>query len=198
MEPKSPADYGAAWKLIVERPRTIVAAPETTLCADRGLSERRRALIMLPCSFFSLRGGVMSIHSVPVITELDAARIRELGARLPNGGEGYAAVSRLIEKVTQEADIVPGQRVAADVVTVNSTVSFRDELTGTEHRVTVVYPAEMSIAERRISVLSPVGSALLGRSVGAVTSFELPDGSSRRIRVLELHYQPEASGEYTR
>ena len=137
-------------------------------------------------------------NSLPVITELDAARIQELGNRLPNGGKGYAALGRLIEKVTQEAEIVPGPRVAADVVTVNSTVSFRDELTGTVHRVSVVYPEEMSMAHRRISVLSPVGSALLGRTVGSVASFELPDGTSREIRVLELHYQPEASGEYTR
>jgi regulator of nucleoside diphosphate kinase len=136
--------------------------------------------------------------SLPVITELDAARIQDLGSRLPNGGRGYAALDRLIEKVTHEAEIVPGPRVSADVVTVNSRVSFRDELTGSVHRVTVVYPEEMSMADRRISVLSPVGSALLGQAVGSVASFELPDGTLREIRVLELHYQPEASGEYTR
>ena len=56
----------------------------------------------------------------------------------------------------------------------------------------------MSIAERRISVLSPVGRALLGRAVGAVAEVELPDGSVRPIRVLEIHYQPEASGDFDR
>ena len=134
----------------------------------------------------------------PIITELDAARIQELGNRLPSDGQGLDAFARLLSKVHEEADIVPGRHVSPDIVTVNSDVTFRDELTGSEHRVTVVYPADMSISKRRISVLSPVGRALLGQSVGTVAAFELPDGSLRQIRVLALHYQPEAAGEYTR
>lgn len=135
---------------------------------------------------------------LPVITELDAARIRELGARLPGGGEAYGAFSDLLDMVTAEAEIVPGRRVGADVVTVNSKVSFRDEPTGAVHTVTLVFPQDFSIPERRISVLSPVGRALLGQRVGRVASFALPDGARRDIRILELHYQPEAAGEFTR
>ncbi|HUP29416.1 MAG TPA: nucleoside diphosphate kinase regulator [Usitatibacter sp.] len=140
----------------------------------------------------------MTMASLPVITELDAARIRELGNRLPNEGAAFEPFQQLLSKVHQEAEIVPGRRISADVVTLNSTATFRDELTGTEHCVTLVYPADASIAERRISVLSPVGRALLGQSVGSVVSFEQPGGALREIRVLELNYQPEASGEYAR
>jgi regulator of nucleoside diphosphate kinase len=134
----------------------------------------------------------------PTITELDAARIRDLGSRLPGHGERLSALSELIDMVTHEAEIVPGSRVSAEVVTLNSVVSFRDEVTQTVHEVTVVYPRDMSIADRRISVLSPVGRALLGQSVGSTSKVELPDGTFRDIRVLELHYQPEAAGELTR
>jgi regulator of nucleoside diphosphate kinase len=140
----------------------------------------------------------MAIDQFPVITELDAARIRDLGSRLAHRGEPLEAVNELIEMVTHGAEIVPSRRVAPDVVTLNSVVSFRDQRTQTVHKVTLVYPADMSIAERRISVLSPVGRALLGQSVGGVSQVELPDGAHRAIRVLELHYQPEAAGEYTR
>ena len=140
----------------------------------------------------------MPYDPIPVVTELDAARIRELGARLPGRGEGLSALSGLIERVEQEADIVPPEHIGPDVVTVNSTVSFRDELTDSVHRVTVVYPQEMSVGQRRISVLSPVGSALLGQRVGQVARVALPDGSTRKLRVLELHYQPEAAGHFTR
>jgi regulator of nucleoside diphosphate kinase len=135
---------------------------------------------------------------VPVITELDAARIREMGSRLPDQGSGLAAFGELLDTVNGGAEIVPGRRIAADVVTVNSRVSFRDELTGARHTVTVVYPQDFSIAERRISVLSPVGRALLGQRVGSVARFELPDGTTRGIRILEMHYQPEASGQFDR
>ena len=140
----------------------------------------------------------MPYEAPRTITELDAARIRELGARLPDRGQGLAPLNGLIDIVEREADIVPGANVAPDVATVNSTVSFRDELTGLVHRVTVVYPSEMSIGRRRISVLSPVGAALLGQRAGRVASVELPDGTQRDIRVLEVHYQPEASGHFAR
>ena len=134
----------------------------------------------------------------PIITELDAARIRELGSRLGDGSRSLTALNDLLEMVLTEAEIVPGARIAPDIVTVNSKVTFRDELTGALHTVTVVYPQEFSISERRISILSPVGRTLLGRRVGAVATIEMPDGSERRIRIVELHYQPEASGELTR
>ena len=140
----------------------------------------------------------MDTFQPPVITDLDAARIRELGARLPDGGGRLAPLNELIDMVTHEAEIVPSRRVAPDVVTLNSIVSFRDEATGAVHKVTVVYPRDMSIGERRISVLSPVGRALLGQAVGSTSKVELPDGTFRDIRVLELHYQPEAAGEFTR
>src|SRR5688572_3765659 len=131
----------------------------------------------------------------PTITELDAARIRMLGARLPDQGRNLAALVDLID-LMEAADIVPGARVPANVVTVNSTLTFRDLATDTLHRVTVVYPVDVSIGERRISVLSPVGSALLGRRVGERIRLDMPDGGSREIAITELHYQPEASGDF--
>ena len=134
--------------------------------------------------------------TLPVITELDAARIRELGARLPGDGRNLEALDALLELVTSEADIVPRDGIAADVVTVNSTVSFRERQGGMTHRVTVVYPQDVSLQERRISLLSPVGRALLGRRVGDFATIDMPDGTSREIRVVEMHYQPEASGHH--
>jgi len=62
----------------------------------------------------------------------------------------------------------------------------------------VVYPADVSIPEQRISVLSPVGRALLGRSVGQTAVMDPSGGNSRELRVLRIHYQPEAAGEFTR
>lgn len=138
------------------------------------------------------------MHTTPIVTELDAARIRELGARLGPEALGLRALSELIDMVTSGAEVVPGERIDPDIVTVNSKVSFRDELTGSLHTVTVVYPQEFSIGERRISVLSPVGRALLGRRVGDVAALDMPDASERAIRIVELHYQPEASGELMR
>jgi len=135
--------------------------------------------------------------NTPVVTELDAARICELASRLPDAGRSLDALQSLIDMITSEADIVPGERVAPDVVTVNSTVSFEDRATATVHTVTLVYPRDLSIAQRRISVLSPVGQALLGRRVGDSTRVAMPDGALRELDIVELHYQPEAAGHLT-
>ena len=135
------------------------------------------------------------MNTAPIITDLDAARIRELGGHLSDGGRSLGELEDLLDLVSEHAEIVPRARVSADVVTVNSHVSFRDEMSGAVHKVHVVYPRDFSIGERRISLLSPVGRALLGQKVGAVVPVRMPDGSTRDIRILELHYQPEAAGD---
>ena len=121
--------------------------------------------------------------TAPVITDLDAARLKALGEQ---------AMTRFVD---DEAAIVPRELIGPDIVTVNSTVSFRDEATGSVHRVTLVYPDAVAVSSGRISILSPVGRALLGRTAGAQTAFTTPDGGSRALRVLAVHYQPEAAGD---
>lgn len=123
------------------------------------------------------------MNSHPILTDLDAVRIKALRD---------APMAAFVEG---EATIVPRARIAPHIVTVNSRVSFRDEVTQTVHQVTLVYPEAASIAHRRISILSPVGRALIGRAAGAHSAFVGPDGGRRQIRVLELHYQPEAAGD---
>jgi len=121
--------------------------------------------------------------NAPVLTDLDAARLKALGEN---------AMSRFVD---DEAAIVPRELIAPDVVTVHSTVSFRDVATDSVHRVTLVFPDAVSVSAGRISILSPVGRALLGRTVGARTAFTTPEGISRPLRVLAVHYQPEAAGD---
>jgi regulator of nucleoside diphosphate kinase len=126
----------------------------------------------------------------PIITDLDAARIRDLGSRL----RGVSGLGRLMDMVDTQAEIVPRDGIDENIVTVNSVVSYRDELTASVHQVAIVYPDDADVAKGRISVLSPVGAALLGRAAGARTAFDAPDGTRRVLHVLELHYQPEAWG----
>ena len=48
-----------------------------------------------------------------------------------------------------------------------------------------------------ISVLSPLGASLLGLRVGDVAQWRTPRGEERMARVVEVLFQPEASGDYT-
>ena len=88
---------------------------------------------------------------------------------------------------------VAAQTVAADVVTMNSTVTY--EVAGAATTRSLVYPWR---AHERgtTSVLSEAGTALLGLRVGDAISWTRDDGSVKVLRVLALPYQPEAAGHW--
>jgi regulator of nucleoside diphosphate kinase len=95
----------------------------------------------------------------------------------------------------ERAEIVEPETVPRNVVTMNSVVRFVDEESGRESEVKLVFPGHADIESNRISVLAPVGSALLGLSVGDSIDWPLPNGRTRRLRVVALTYQPEAAGD---
>lgn len=92
----------------------------------------------------------------------------------------------------QGADIT---EVSPDLVTMNSTVEFRDLDTGEIETYTIVYPERADVALDRISVLAPIGRAVLGSHVGDIVEVKVPSGW-RRIRVEGIRYQPENAGDY--
>ncbi|MGC9336382.1 MAG: GreA/GreB family elongation factor, partial [Anaerolineae bacterium] len=59
----------------------------------------------------------------------------------------------------------------------------------------LVFPRDADIDQAKISILAPIGTAMLGYRVGDVFTWEVPEGT-RRLRVKEILYQPEASGDY--
>lgn len=94
------------------------------------------------------------------------------------------------------ADVVEPQEIPPTVVTMNSTVRFTVE--GREQFcLTLVYPKDVDGQADRISVLAPVGSALLGLSVGDSISWPMPGGVVQ-VKIEEIVYQPERSGEFHR
>lgn len=95
----------------------------------------------------------------------------------------------------ERAEIVDPEKVPANVVTMNSVVRFVDEESGNESEMKLVFPGHADVENNRISVLAPVGSALLGLSVGDSMGWPLPNGRTRRLRVVAITYQPEAAGD---
>ena len=125
-----------------------------------------------------------------IITDRDSERLDALLSSA--GGSKHG----LLEKELDRAQVVPQAQVPPDVVTMNSVVTFVDELSGEEMRVALVYPSHSAADEGRISILAPLGSALLGLRVGQTLEFPLPNGKSRLIRVKSLDFQPEALGAF--
>lgn len=127
--------------------------------------------------------------SARLLSELDHVRIRKL---LPQQG-----VPGPLAELLAEADLVPPREVPSDVATMHSQLLLQDLVSGQQRRLTLCYPADADAARGLISVLSPAGTSLLGLPVGAEARWATPDGRQHAMRLLEILFQPEASGNYT-
>lgn len=127
-----------------------------------------------------------------VISNLDSDRLEALLERAPS--TAYPELRAELER----AEVLPPEQMPSDVITMNSVVSFRDQNSGTEKEVTLVYPHDADGIGSRISILTPVGSALLGLRVGQTIDWAMPGGRAARLQVTAIRYQPEAAGDYTR
>ena len=129
-----------------------------------------------------------------MLTELDHARVARLlrvARDMPGDRSGNA-----IDDVLDKSDLVSSNAVAPDIVTMNSQVSLRDVDTGERYRWTLCYPSQADALAGFISVLAPAGAGLLGRRVGSVARWTTPGGVDKAAEVLEILFQPEASGNY--
>jgi len=99
---------------------------------------------------------------------------------------------RLLENELNRARIVAPEKVPPDVITINTRAEFLDLETGERMEFTVVLPIDANINDGKISVLAPLGTAMLGYRVGDEFVWHVPHGL-RRLKVIKLHFQPEAS-----
>lgn len=114
-----------------------------------------------------------------IVTETDFALLRRI---VPH---------EALEHELGRAIVVSEEAVPEDVVTMNSRVLYVDETTSERRFVTIMFPDEADAGAGRISVLAPVGSALLGLSIGQAIEWPFPDGTTRRLRVEDVSFQPE-------
>lgn len=129
------------------------------------------------------------------VTDQDAKRLRQL-LEIAKRSQYYG--SNNLQKLGAElnrATVVAATAIPHDVITMNSKVRLTDLKTGEAMTYTLVFPEAADINAGRISVLAPIGTALLGYRAGDTISWEVPAGV-RRIKILDILYQPEASGDY--
>ena len=92
------------------------------------------------------------------------------------------------------ARVVAGARMPADVVGIGNRVRYRDETTGREQTVSLVWPEASDITSGRVSVVTPIGVALLGLKQGARFDWRRRDGELRTLCVLEVLPASETEG----
>jgi regulator of nucleoside diphosphate kinase len=86
----------------------------------------------------------------------------------------------------ERARILETGTAGEDLVTMGSSVEFRDDVTGRVRRVMLVYPHQADVSAGRISVLTPVGAALIGLSKHQSIDWETPAQELRSLTVLSV------------
>lgn len=127
-----------------------------------------------------------------ILTQLDYVRIKRLLSEQP-----AALNAEALEELLAVSDLVASPAVPPDVVTMYSQFVVEDVKTGARRKLALCYPADADPAEGFVSVLAPIGTALLGLRVGEVARWHSPSGEAQATRIVEMLFQPEASGDYT-
>ena len=128
------------------------------------------------------------------ITEFDYNRLSGLIDRArERNGDDREYLNKL-ETELDRAEIVDPKDIRADVVTMRSKVRLKDLVSGESNTYSLVFPTEANFAEGKISVLAPIGTAILGYKRGDTIEWPVPSGL-RKLKIEEILYQPEASGD---
>jgi regulator of nucleoside diphosphate kinase len=126
------------------------------------------------------------------ITEDDSEKLRQLiaGRRAAHSADRESL--DMLEQELDRAEVVEPEALPDDVVTMNSEVRLQDLDSGDIKRYRLVFPYQFRW-DYSVSVLAPIGTAMLGYRTGDVIEWRVPKGI-RRLKVLEVIYQPEAAG----
>lgn len=125
-----------------------------------------------------------------LITEKDYLRIKHILSS--QDSEEFENLELELDR----ASIISDNEVPQDLVTMNSKIRFLSVQDHREMVVTLVYPDDANFSDGKISVLAPLGSALLGLKANQEINWMFPDGKTKTLRILEVIYQPEASGHW--
>ena len=127
-----------------------------------------------------------------IITASDHAELRSLITLTGKVSLRVKWELRLLENELKRARVVAPRELPPDVITINSRAELLDLESGERMEFTLVLPADENVNDGKISVLAPLGTAMLGYRVGDEFAWHVPHGL-RRLKVIKLHFQPEAS-----
>lgn len=138
----------------------------------------------------------MAKEATIYITKTDRERLGALVelVRSQNEREQFAYANKLEEEL-EFAEIVAPKDISADIITMRSKVRLKDMDACEEMEYSLVFPTEANSGEGKISILAPLATAILGRKLGDTVEFQAP-ARLRRLKVLDVLYQPESTGDY--
>ncbi len=129
------------------------------------------------------------------ITDTDKKRLKELIREARAYGSEHEICLQKLEGELNRAKVVKSKEIPKDVITMNSRVRLKDLDSQEEMIYQLVFPGDANPDQNKISILAPIGTALIGYRVGDIIEWKVPAGL-RKLKVLEVLYQPEAAGNY--
>lgn len=127
-------------------------------------------------------------HTPIYFSRYDYTKLRLLLSTTLYSSAHNAAHRKLREELDRAAVLDPAV-FPADVVTLDSTVTFEDLATGEFEEYTITFPERADVDSKRISILAPIGTALIGCRVGDIVKWATP-GGIRKLKVR--HVTPPA------
>ena len=134
-------------------------------------------------------------EKVIYITDSDKKRLKQLTRDARAFGNEHEVYLKKLEGELNRAKVVKSKEIPKDVITMNSKVRLKDLDTREEMIYRLVFPDAADPDQNKISILAPIGTALIGYRVEDVIEWKVPAGL-RKLKVLEVLYQPEAAGDY--
>ena len=125
-----------------------------------------------------------------VLARRDQERLRAL-VEGTAGNPSLREATQTLEEELDRAVVVDAADVPADVITLDSWARLLDLDSERETLVSPVLPSKANADAGRLSVLAPLGMAVLGYRAGDTIEWRVP-GGLRRLRVIEVMFQPEA------
>jgi len=134
-------------------------------------------------------------EKVIYITDTDKRRLKDLIRETRASGSELEISLEKLEGELNRCKVVKAKEIPEDVITMNSKVRLKDLDTQEEMIYQLVFPGDADPDQNKISILAPIGTALIGYRVGDIIEWKVPAGL-RKLKVLEVIYQPEAAGNY--
>ena len=128
------------------------------------------------------------------LTEMDIMRLESLLEKKEARPLLLSDYKKLEEEL-DKARVVDFPEIPPDLVTMNTRLIYEDMTEDRTDEITIVYPHHACPEEKKISVTAPLGAALIGLREEEEIVWTFPKGNSKRLKVLEIIYQPESNGD---
>jgi len=96
---------------------------------------------------------------------------------------------RFLAEELKKAKVVKDNKIAGDIVQLNSIVQVEDQSSNKTMDFQIVLPSQANLKENKISILAPIGIALIGFKKDQLVEWQMPAGK-RTLKIVKVENAP--------